>query len=652
MREYIATRFNGFQLDKVDENETQIIFNISNTVHTAICTNCGLESKYIHQDFLREVYDMDYNEKTVIIRFIQRRFKCKNKFCSQGFFIETPSFIDGKRPYSNYIVKEIMRNKEKSNRTIALNLKEIHKVPIEKDSVRRIINDHIDDNEYNNIKILKLDKNTLEKNIDEQIDKINVVTYTTADYILEENEKKYSIIDNITKSFKDLNEYKTTYPYELFIMAGLTSRLKRLVATSSMPFSFTNISAIQKIGYNFLKTRVDGTYFSSGAFRDYLLDTKQDRLQKCFNDYSFNILESNNIRPIVHILDATKVKVNMYNSNYEEATCITDNDGTKIKGYKLSSLYGIYEDQLINESNLVTTLSTHDLKAGKELIANYQGFKKNDILIIDRGYTSYEWFYELKEKGIHVITPAKKDSEALKEALSLCGVRINDNIKKGLKERSSNENELNKVVWLKHPNKNRNQQKYCLIKDITLYSEPTDNKKCRGLKVNCVVIKFPKDKVDGDLEENRTSYYEDKDNYYACIYTTDLSLDGKQILELYEKRMKIEEQFKQMKSNFDLCKLTSTKYIFIVFQLLTTVASLSLVQLFTLLEVGKQYKNEHLQTIIMKMDCIKKYNKTDLIVASKEVFANYKLSEAMEIAFNRSDLVQQAFVRCLRADGN
>lgn len=595
---------------------------------------------------------MDYKGKASIIRFNQRAFKCKNKLCSQNFFIEFISFIDGKRPYSNYIVKEIMRNKEKLNRTIALNIRRVNKVSMKKDSVRRIIDDHIDDDEYNNIRILKLDKIALEKNIDEQIDIINVVTYNAADYILEENESNYSIIDNITKSFGNLNEYKTTYSYELFIMAGLTSRLKRLVATSSMPFSFTNISAIQKIGYNFLKTRVDGTYFSSGAFRDYLLATKQDRLQQCFNDYSYNILESNNIRPTVHILDATKVKVNMYNSNYEEATSITDTDGTKIKGYKLSSLYGIYEDQLINESNLATTLNIHDLKAGKELIANYQGFKKNDILIVDRGYTSYEWFYGLKEKGISIVTPAKKDSEVLREALSLCGVRINDNIKKGSKERNINENEPNKVVWLKHPNKKRSNQTYCLIKDIILYSEQTDNKKCKELKINCAVIRFPKDKADSDLEENKTCYYEDKDNYYACIYTTDLTLDGKKIIELYEKRMKIEEQFKQMKSNFDLCKLTSTKYIFIVFQLLTTVTSLGLVQLFTLLEAGKQYKNEHLQTIIMKMDCIKKYNKTDLLVASKDVFANYKLSDAIEIAFSRSDFVQQAFVRCLRADGN
>ena len=33
------------------------------------------------------------------------------------------------------------------------------------------------------------------------------------------------------------------------------------------------------------------------------------------------------------------------------------------------------------------------------------------------------------------------------------------------------------------------------------------------------------------------------------IYTTDTSKEGREILELYEKRMKIEDQFKQLKEN-------------------------------------------------------------------------------------------------------
>ena len=112
--------------------------------------------------------------------------------------------------------------------------------------------------------------------------------------------------------------------------------------------------------------------------------------------------------------------------------------------------------------------------------------------------------------------------------------------------------------------------------------------------------------------------------------------------------MKIEEQFKLLKSNYDINRLTSIKYKFIVFQLLSTITSLGVVQLFTLLEKGKEFRNCWLKTIIMKMDCINKYKKCDLIVASKDVFTTYKLANAFEMFKTKSASVQQEFIKELR----
>jgi len=124
---------------------------------------------------------------------------------------------------------------------------------------------------------------------------------------------------------------------------------------------------------------IDGTYFSSGAFRDYLLNTDEDRIQKSFKEFNYNILNNNNIRPTIHIIDATKVIVNMYNGNYENASTIKDEDSQRSKGYKLSALYGLYNDQLIHECSHITTLKTHDLVAGKEMLSDFKGFKRGDF---------------------------------------------------------------------------------------------------------------------------------------------------------------------------------------------------------------------------------------------------------------------------------
>lgn len=645
---YIASRFRNFNLYKVEETKDKITFYMSSTVFTATCTKCGTESTNIHQEFSKIISDVSYQGKETQLVFNQRKFKCKNPYCTQKHFTEELSFVDGKRPYSSYLIDKIMKNKDKTVRTISQIIEEQEKVNISKTTVGQIINEHKDDIKYLDIKVVKLDKVQLEKNIDEKIDCIDEVVYSSADYIIDEVDNNYSLINNITSSFKGISDYPSTYPYQLFITAGLTSRIKRLVASSSMPFALTLKSSINKIGYNILKQRADGTYFSSGAFRDYILNTKEEKLQEGFMHFNNNILIKNGITPTVHIIDATKIDVNMFNPNYENASCISDEDGKKIKGYKLSAMYGLYDDLLVHESSQVDTLKTHDLTAGKVLVSNYPSLKENDIILVDRGYTSFDWFYELKKRGINIVIPARKDSDILKNALSLAGVKILDNIR-GNSKKVIRETELTKginTIWYAHPNKKRKDQEYTTVKNITIYENINSNS--RSLEVNAVVIRFKKQTREIESTDICTHYYEDDNYRYAVIYTTDLSKQGKEIIELYEKRMKIEEQFKQLKSNWDLCKLTSTKYIFIIFQLLTTITALGIVQLFTTLESGKKFKNCSLQTMIKQLDVQGKYNKTDLIVSSKDVFASYKLSEAFEMILNKDKKIQQEFIKHLK----
>ncbi|MDD3999900.1 MAG: transposase [Bacilli bacterium] len=648
MYSYIASRFNNFNLDKVEETKDQITFYMSSNVFTATCTKCGTESTNIHQEFTKIIFDVSYQGKKVHLVINQRKFKCKNPYCSQKHFTEELSFVDGKRPYSGYLIDKIMKNKDKTVRTISQIIEEQDKINISKTTVGQIINEHKDDIKYLDIKVVKLDKVQLEINIDEKIDCIDEVVYSSADYIIDEVDDKYSLIDNIKSSFRGISDYPSTYPYQLFITAGLTSRIKRLVASSSMPFALTLKSSINKIGYNILKQRADGTYFSNGAFRDYILNTKEEKLQEGFRTLNNNILKSNGITPTVHIIDATKIDVNMFNPNYENASCISDEGGKKTKGYKLSAMYGLYDDTLVHESSQIDTIKTHDLTAGKVLVSNYPSLKANDIILIDRGYTSFDWFYDLKEKGIYIVTPARKDSDILKNALSLAGVKILDNIRGNSKKiiRENEPAEKTNVIWLQHPNPKRKEQEYRTIKNITMYENI--NSRSRSLEVNAVVIRFKKQTKEMETTDTYNHYYEDDNYRYAVIYTTDLSKQGKEIITLYEKRMKIEEQFKQLKSNWDLCKLTSTKYKFIIFQLLTTITALGIVQLFTTLESGRKFKNCSLQTIIKQLDVQGKYNKTDLIVSSKDVFASYKLSEAFEMIVNKNKDIQLDFIKHLK----
>lgn len=638
MNEYISTRFKNYSLQNIIENENSIDFYLQPDSYEAICPYCYTTSTSIHQTRKRMTYDLPYKGKSVTIHLNIRTFKCRNKKCNHNTFTENIEFINSNSNYTKYVIDELMKMKDQSIRTIRSKMLEQYNLKMSTSTIHDLIK--LNKEKYqDNTKIVKYDKKQLEENINEKIDIVHLVGYTAADYILETTEENYKVIEQISKSFKDLNDYPTTYPYEMFILSGIASRLKGMTSTSSMPFALTNVSSIAKIGYNILKTRIDGTYFSSGAFRDYLLSTNESILQQAFNSFSYEILKKNQIEPKIHIIDATKIEVNMYNGNYENASCITDIDKVKRKGYKLTSLYGIYEDQLVNESNIVTTLSEHDVKAGAKLLENNPCIKANDIILMDRGYLSFELFYELNEKEIKIITPARKNSEVMKEALSLSGIKIKD------KNEKVKANDNKEIKWKKHPIKKRESQEYHFVRDITIYSEQTDTKSCKKLKVNGVVIRFSKKET---IEESY--YYEDENYRYACIYTTDLEKSGKDIIELYEKRMKIEDQFKQLKSRFELNRLTSTKYIFIVFQILTTVAALGLVKLFTLLKEGAEYKNQHLKTMIMKMDVLKKYKKIDLLISSKDVYCSYKTSEIIELALSLSEKVRNELIYKLKKE--
>ena len=111
MDSYIANRFNNFSLNKVKETNNQIIFYLSNTTFTASCTKCSTESINVHQSLSKQ-YQLSYLSKTTQITFNQRKFKCKYILFSK-VFMEELSFVNGKRPYSSYLIDKIMKIKIK-----------------------------------------------------------------------------------------------------------------------------------------------------------------------------------------------------------------------------------------------------------------------------------------------------------------------------------------------------------------------------------------------------------------------------------------------------------------------------------------------------------------------------------------------------------
>lgn len=642
MKEYVSSRFNNFSLDKIIDDENKLDIYLHNDCDSAICPICGAISNSYHSFKPRKAYDIGYNGKPVTIFFETKRYRCLNKNCDVKTFNERLQFIESNRNITNYVVIEIINMSDKPVREISKTLDEKYNVKISKTTVSEVINTFKNNPKFES-QILKKDKEALEKAIDEAIDMILKVPYNNADYILELVDSKYDLINKIIADFSEMSNYNTTYPCSLFILAGIMAKMKRMIAVHHMPFALTSSTAINKVGYNISKLRPDNSYFSEGAFRDYLLCAEPENMIKCFNKLNEDL--NKDIKPTTHIVDATKICVNYYNGNYENAGCISDLKGNKRKGYKLSTLYGYIDNQLILENSYVTPLNVSDINVFKDnIVPNTNVLKKGDYILLDRGYTSFEMFNDLLSKGIYIITPAKKNSNLMKDAIYYIK-KEQEGIRNSERKEYNFTNDI--IEWKDHPNKKRTNQQYTTIHGLRVYENESITKKTKSYEVSCAVIRFLKntneDILDDDSEDEG-HYYEDDKYCYALIYSTDPTLEGNEIIGEYEKRMKIEDQYKNMKENFELCRLTSTKYKFIVFQILTTINSLSLIQLFTMLPQGKNYKNKHLKTIINKLDPLNLYSKTDYIISRNGVFETYKDIELFKLFCEKGPEFQKMFI--------
>ncbi len=147
-------------------------------------------------------------------------------------------------------------------------------------------------------------------------------------------------------------------------------------------------------------------------------------------------------------------------------------------------------------------------------------------------------------------------------------------------------NEQNK--WSKHLNKKRKTQSIQLVEDLSLYWEGDGT--MEDVPVNACVVKYSK-----------------ADEYYVFL-TTDTSKSAGQIIQTYEIRPEIEEDYRQLKDFWKLEDFKSTKYNFIVFHLVMTLIGYSYFQLYINAEKGKKYQNKSLPVIIKNYSCEKEKN--------------------------------------------
>ena len=299
----------------------------------------------------------------------------------------------------------------------------------------------------------------------------------------------------------------------------------------------------------------------------------------------------------IHILDATKIVVELERGTYECSGVVKDDDDGHLKrGYKLATVRTLLETAGIITQVALGQIQTHDCKLCEPMLKSSAILRAGDLLLEDRGFLDGETISALKsERQVDVIVPLRHAMLSYEEAVQLA--------KKG-------------KSWQAHPT--RENQQIAFVSGVEhVWDE------CQ-VALNACVIRFFNEKK--------------KRLDYLVLVTTDLSLNAKWIVKHYEQRPEIEQDYQQLKSGgWLLSKLSSTRYSQIVFYLLTVLLSYSLYQLFANTAAGARFADKTRQAIAFEQ---LKSRRTHVIVYAGGYFEIFETLSFVYLVLNLSSGVQ------------
>jgi len=372
--------------------------------------------------------------------------------------------------------------------------------------------------------------------------------------------KNLGLLTKLTKAFKEKRRSNSSIPLDVMLSLAITAKMKLKTSLTDVPFAVTDSELLSELGWNIWDTdkKIENGLLEEGALRNLVSKYKTEEFIESYNDYVQNIVMPDlNITPQIHILDCTKIKVNLSNTNYENSDAIHD-DGEAIRGYKLATLRGLMDDSGIIEEIAFDSIRPHDLELSRGILLNSKVLKAGDILINDRGFISRDILNTLKsDKEVDTYIPAKKNMTIYEQAVMI----------------SKSEGK-----WSPHPNKKRKTQEIQLVKELGTFWLSENPKNDVDLCA-CVV-------------------HDTKDNEYYVFMTTDTTKTAKQIIMTYELRPEIEEDYRQIKDFWKLEDFKSTKFNFIAFHIVMVLIGYMYFQLYKNLDDGRKFSKKSLPIIL------------------------------------------------------
>ena len=402
--------------------------------------------------------------------------------------------------------------------------------------------------------------------------------------------KKHGLLDFFPAALEDKREKKRHIPFGILLILSVAAKLKQKTSLTDVPFAISDPELLAEIGWNVWDSErdINDGLFSENVMRKLVDKYSGEEWVACYNHYLQDLAAPHmQMEPDIHILDCTKIPVNLKNENYEGSSVVKI-DGEVFRGYKLGVLRGITGDTGIIEEITFGTLKTHDLEHCREMLLRTPCLKEGDILINDRGFLSRNMANALKSsRNVDTYIPARENMAIFQEAVQIAKTR---------------------GKWQKHPNRKRKEQEVQLVTDLGPFWES--------------------DAPEQDVPINACVVHDKKAGKYFVFMTTDTTKTARQIVNTYELRPEIEEDFRQIKEFWKLEDFKSTKYHYITFHIVMTLFGYLFFQIYKSLDEGEKFAGKCLPVAAKKYQVKKP---ASIVIFSGQYYAVFSLIELLQI---------------------
>lgn len=432
------------------------------------------------------------------------------------------------------------------------------------------------------------------------------------------------LLDRLADTFPDPRQQQPEIPMRLLLAAGMAGHFAGLYALSQSPYALHSPRLLTELGVQVQVMQPGeglsrkGTQHQVAFHADVLrkmLDTLDFKEQQAgqfpgesliawYNQYVGRLFcEVVDAEPMLHILDCTDLTVPVLNNRYEGSGIRTKNKIVE-RGYKLGTLRSLLDRGAVITGLGWGPLQAHDLTVTRSLLRKSEHLRPGDTLLYDRGFLDgADITYLKQERKVDVCTGLKSDMNFFKAAVVYA--------------------EAHPGNWREHPTRKHQQiQLVCGLSGV--WAE-------LGVPMNvCIVRKT--DPKSGEIE-------------YLGFAATDLSLSAKQLIELYQTRPEIEEDYRQLKNeSWHIDVFHATRQVPILWHVLLTLLSYNLFQVYANTQVGRQFAQKTKQKLQRELG---RNPPTYLLVCTEDAYGFYETKSLLYVLLDLPDKVRSKIRKLL-----